>query len=821
MHDGLHVRCERHPEHVAILSTPQDFKSKCPEGGCTLVCGEELSCGAHKCALKCHRVSDHSKVMCQETVEVSCDKGHSYPIKCGTSNMACSTCFQDEEDLRRRAKRDLDLEKSRKKRRGQYRQELQRLQDEVAHEKRRAEDEAETKAEQQKLADVRRKLKALQQKKKRDEAVQDAQQAATTQPTEGIASNGSMDSTPSASQDAGQSALVEWATMKLDEHAESEEIDTLMKIIGLENIKLEFLNIKSVIDLGIRQSIPVGNGRYGCTLLGNPGTGKQTLSPEERVTRTLLISCVGKTTVARIYGRFLASMGVLPSEEFVESTGSKLASIGVQGCQGLIDKVLDNGGGVIFIDEAYQLSSGNSGGGAAVLDFLLAEVENLRSKVVFILAGYAKQMESFFAHNPGFPSRFPLEMKFDDYSDDELVQILALQVNERFGRRMKVENGLTGLYCRIVARRLGRGRGKEGFGNARAVENSLAEVYRRQAKRLREGRRRQASGLDDMLLTKSDLIGPRPSTALAESEAWKSLQSLIGLDAVKESVKVLVDTLETNYDRELAEEPIIEFNLNRIFLGNPGTGKTIIAKLYGQLLSEMGILSNGEVVVKNPSDFVGDVLGASENLTKAILASTVGKVLVIDEAYSFYSGGHGGVDIYKAAAIDTIVATVHSTPGDDRCILLLGYHDQMQDMLQNMNPGLSRRFPMVSAFTFEDFNPEQLTRIFEMKLQGQGFGVTEKAKEVAMQSLERSRNQPHFGNAGEVDILLNEAKARHQKRLASGDTSPRQRLRLWTLTRTTAGLIMRRPTSHSSSRALSDVIALLPRLKAIKLPYAG
>ena len=196
-------------------------------------------------------------------------------------------------------------------------------------------------------------------------------------------------------------------------------------------------------------------------------------------------------------------------------------------------------------------------------------------------------------------------------------------------------------------------------------------------------------------------------------------------------------------------------------------------------------------------------------------------MLVIDEAYSFYSGGHGGVDIYKAAAIDTIVATVHSTPGDDRCILLLGYHDQMQDMLQNMNPGLSRRFPMVSAFTFEDFNPEQLTRIFEMKLQGQGFGVTEKAKEVAMQSLERSRNQPHFGNAGEVDILLNEAKARHQKRLASGDTSPRQRLRLWTLTRTTAGLIMRRPTSHSSSRALSDVIALLSRLKAIKLPYAG
>lgn len=276
-------------------------------------------------------------------------------------------------------------------------------------------------------------------------------------------------------------------------------------------------------------------------------------------------------------------MGVLPGDTFEETTGSKLVSMVVKGCQQLVDDVLNSGGGVIFINEAYQLSSGNSLGGVAVLDYLLAEVENLRSKVVFILAGYAKQIELFLAYNPGFLSRFPLEMKFNDYTDDELLEILVLQVKERYGGRMEAKDGLRGLYCRIVSRRVGRGRGKEGFGNARAVENTLARIYRAQAKRLRTERRKkekEGSQPDDLVLTKEDLIGPRTSSALFSSNAWKELQGLTGLEAVKESVKVLVDTLETNYERELAEQPIIEYNLDRLFLGNPGTGKTTIAKLY-------------------------------------------------------------------------------------------------------------------------------------------------------------------------------------------------------------------------------------------------
>lgn len=99
--------------------------------------------------------------------------------------------------------------------------------------------------------------------------------------------------------------------------------------------------------------------------------------------------------------------------------------------------------------------------------------------------------------------------------------------------------------------------------------------------------------------------------------------------------------------------------------------------------------------MKSPADFIGKYLGHSEANTKGILASAMGKVLIIDEAYMLYSGTAGGgnqTDSFKSAIVDTIVAEVQSVPGEDRCVLLLGYEDKMVEMFQNVNPGLSRRY---------------------------------------------------------------------------------------------------------------------------------
>jgi AAA+ superfamily predicted ATPase len=173
------------------------------------------------------------------------------------------------------------------------------------------------------------------------------------------------------------------------------------------------------------------------------------------------------------------------------------------------------------------------------------------------------------------------------------------------------------------------------------------------------------------------------------------------------------------------------------------------------------------VVLKTPSDFVGSALGHSEQQTKGILAAAEGKVLIIDEAYGLYGGG-GMSDPYRSAVIDTIVAEVQSVPGDDRCVLLCGYQDQMEDMFQNVNPGLSRRFPIATAFQFGDFDDNELSQILDLKLKEQAFEITDQARTVVLDMLDRARNRPNFGNAGEVDILLNVAKICHQTRRTKG-----------------------------------------------------
>ena len=298
----------------------------------------------------------------------------------------------------------------------------------------------------------------------------------------------------------------------------------------------------------------------------------------------------------------MSSVGALPGSYFIESTGSRLTNEGINGCKKHIEDILNNGGGVLFVDEAYQLTSGQNYGGGQVLDFLLAEVENLTGKVVFVLAGYNKQMESFFAHNPGLPSRFPHEMQFKDYTDTELLEILAHKINKRYNGKMELEDGSRGLYARIVSRRIGRGRGRDGFGNARAVENVCSQIAERQANRIQRERRARIIA-NDMLFTKEDLIGPEPSEALKGCQAWTELNNLIGLNAVKESVQALVASIEFNYSRELEEQPLVEYSLNKVFLGSPGTGKTSVAKLYGRVLANIGLLTNGEGLDPDPCSF--------------------------------------------------------------------------------------------------------------------------------------------------------------------------------------------------------------------------
>ncbi|KAJ8579428.1 hypothetical protein M405DRAFT_848236, partial [Rhizopogon salebrosus TDB-379] len=184
-------------------------------------------------------------------------------------------------------------------------------------------------------------------------------------------------------------------------------------------------------------------------------------------------------------------------------------------------------------------------------------------------------------------------------------------------------------------------------------------------------------------------------------------------------------------------------SLNRVFLGSPGTGKTTVAKLYGQILTELGLLNN--VVIKNPSHFVKAYLGHSEKNIKAILDSTMRNAIpdmagndinLVFQAYMLYSGkSSGSQDQFKMTVINTMVAEIQSVPGEDRCILILGYKEQMEDM-------------------FQYFTEPQLPEVLDSKLKGEDLVATDMTKQVASDLLNRAKDRPNFGNAGEVENIL-------------------------------------------------------------------
>ncbi|KAI1122113.1 P-loop containing nucleoside triphosphate hydrolase protein [Nemania abortiva] len=793
IYDGLPVKCEQHPARCVILRSPGDFDEECPDGGCKEPCGASLKCGVHKCLRSCHYRSDHSKMRCDRIVEVKCPKGHVQKRKCYEKQpLRCKKCDIEDERAAKFLERDLELQDKRVKDQAKHDMDIADLDMQIRKTREEIEDKTIAHERAQALEQRKRDLEAaqrlatqtLQQASQKAPQVTtpsaampqaSASQSRASQPTRptSVASTSTNDNSngggsrspgsqgqkttttpespaPKPTVPKKSASGLEWERQKRIEGASNDAIDDLMALTGLEEVKEKFLDIKAKIETVARQGIDMKKERMGMVMLGNPGTGK--------------------TTVARIYARFLASVGALPGKEFVEITGSGLANEGVAGAKKIIEGLVKAGGGVFFIDEAYQLASGNNYAGKNVLDFILAEIEDRRGTIAFIFAGYVKEMEKFFEHNPGFDSRMPHRLTFADYSDECLLTMLNAMIERKYGSRATLDDGGCGLYVRVLIKRLGRRRGTEGYGNARALENVWAQATERQASRLRKERVAGGSP-DDLLFTKEDLIGPEPSGAIKDSPAWKELQSMVGLEKVKNSVRTLVDAIQRNYHRELQELEPLGFTLHRVFLGSPGTGKTTVAKLYGSILADLGVLSKREVVIKNPSDFIGSVIGQSEENTKKILKAAAGKVLVIDEAYGLDAGGRTGSgshkDPFKTAVIDTIVAEVQNTPGEDLCVLLLGYQEQMEQMMNYSNPGLARRFRLSDAFYFDDFNDEDLMRILDFKLNKQGLKATEEAKKVAINILARERDRPHFGNAGAVENMISRAKELEQKRTSA------------------------------------------------------
>lgn len=190
-----------------------------------------------------------------------------------------------------------------------------------------------------------------------------------------------------------------------------------------------------------------------------------------------------------------------------ETTGAELVDGGVDALKKKLDKIYKGGGGLLFVDEAYTLNPQDTfSNGRKILDYLLPEMESKVGQLVVAFAGYVKPMEKLFEYNEGLPSRFPVTLKFSDFSDAQLLEI--------FTSLMKTKAAASNIfsfvnndpkYARIAARRLGRLRDAESssFGNARSVVNLFEQTLKRQAVRIRateraEGRQMSIAELHEL-----------------------------------------------------------------------------------------------------------------------------------------------------------------------------------------------------------------------------------------------------------------------------------------------------------------------------------
>ncbi|KAJ6008136.1 P-loop containing nucleoside triphosphate hydrolase protein [Penicillium herquei] len=245
-------------------------------------------------------------------------------------------------------------------------------------------------------------------------------------------------------------------------------------------------------------------------------------------------------------------------------------------------------------------------------------------------------------------------------------------------------------------------------------------------------------------------------TALENSEAWKTLQEMVGLEEVKERVRLLHQQAKVNAQRKFKDLTVHPISLNGVFLGPPGVGKTTVAALYGQILADLKLLSRGRVIEKSASSLIGEYIGETERFVRDAISSAEGNVLVIDDAYALW-GGRQDSHSYHKAAIDALVTSVSKNGTKDQCILLLGYEHELSEMMRQANPGLQSRFPLEMAFRFVGYTLPQLEEILDFQLKKDGFSLKDEARSAVLAMIRQAMISPRFGNARHVHTLLDTA----------------------------------------------------------------
>ena len=457
----------------------------------------------------------------------------------------------------------------------------------------------------------------------------------------------------------------------------------------------------------------------------------------------------GKTTVARLMGKILAGYGLISSPEVKEYSKAKLVSSVKGGSVKLVNEMFDNCiGRVLFIDEAYTLAEPDA---KDVVDQIVANMTlpKYQGKMAIIMAGYPEDMQKLINVNAGMERRFKFRIPFDDYSNEELTQMYK---NHVVREKLKLAEGCD---SKILAWFKSQPRGKN-FGNAGLIEKLHTEVVALSGIRLSNAALDQEADFYITLLPE-DFPATSHGNEKTDEEVMAELNSLVGLRKLKEKLNSIIANVKLSHLRaQFGQQNESKVGLNFVFKGNPGTGKTTVARLLGNILSNYGLINSPEVVTYTKGMLIdGTVGGGSRNVEK-MFDSAVGKVLLIDEAYQL-------ADNDAKDALDAMTNMMTDKRYKDKlAIILAGYPGDMAKLISS-NPGLHSRF--TQNVIFEDYSDDELTEIFHRKLRAERFEVGEEALAHARAYFSYLPRNKDFGNARETENLRDEVKTRQGLRL--------------------------------------------------------
>ena len=479
-------------------------------------------------------------------------------------------------------------------------------------------------------------------------------------------------------------------------------------------------------------------------LTGNPGTGK--------------------TTIARKLGEILEAIGYLDSGHVVEVDRSKMVSPYQGETPKVVDRLCDKAmGGILFVDEAYTLAPVSQGGerdqqGAQALEQLMKRMEDDRGKFVVIAAGYRQEMDNLFRINPGVRSRFSYFLNIDDYTPDQLFAIMQVFAKEK---KYVFTPEAKQLALKMITE-IYNSRDKD-FANGRTMRQLFDKICSKQAERLQKGNMAMLTNEQMMSIDVADIPYEAPKS-VNYTDCLSKLNGMVGLAGVKKEISNLAAFLNLQIRR--GETNTFQ-GKHYIFTGNPGTGKTTVARIMADVFRTLGILSRGQLVEADRSKLVAGFSGQTAIKTNQLIDSAMGGVLFIDEAYTLKSNDG---DSFGAEAIDTLLKRLEDDRGKFICIVA-GYTDQMHDFIDT-NPGLKSRF--TQTIHFDDYTPDELTEIFINLAKGKNFTVDEETKGAIHRQFEQLylRRDKNFGNAREARRIFDQAVEKQSQRLVEAINNP-------------------------------------------------